>query len=203
MKQKNGYVLVYVMVVIVLLCTLAAIACSISLQNLKAQNASLERTQDLYTAEGLVEQFVGQVQQYNKNKTDTTEYGNQDEAKQAARDAAEAEFETWRNALTPCAESWESKSVSEQEDGYTEVFQATIQTVGGSIRLKAKIEVTLQIKVVLTKIPKSHINPDTGETIEDDPKWTYSYTAQVLLPIKYLTYETSAAGETADAEAAP
>lgn len=217
MKQKDGYVLIYVMVVIVLLCTLAAIACSISLQNLKAQNASLERTQDLYTAEGLVEQFVGQVQQYKySGDSGDTEYDSQGEAYQAAQKAADEAFESWRNAMNPRAEKWETDKVTEDEQTgtYTKVFKATIETVGGSIRLQAEMEITFQVGVTVTKVEKSSDNPEPEEPKEpegsedpedpeESPKYSYSYTASVVPPIKYVTYETSSAGETTDGGETP
>lgn len=62
MKRNNGgYVLAYVVVVIVILCIIVPIACSSSLQNLKAQQASVERMRQLYTAEGQIERFVAEV----------------------------------------------------------------------------------------------------------------------------------------------
>ena len=223
MKRKDGgYVLVYVMVVIVLLCALAAIVCSVALQNLKAQNASLERTRDLYTAEGLAEQFVGQVQQYKESgESGDTEYDSEEEAFQAAEKAADDAFETWRNEMTPSAEEWKRVDVTESKETgtYTEVFEATIETVGGSIRLQAEIEITFQVQVEVTEVEKSSGDSETEESEEpegsedsgdpekpeetEEPKYSYSYTACVVPPIKYLTYETSSAGETADGGEAP
>lgn len=213
MKRKDGYVLVYVMVVIVLLCTLAAIVCSVALQNLKAQNASLERTQDLYTAEGLAEQFVGQVQQYSENKVDKTEYEDEDSAKEAAKSAAETEFQ---NKLKEYAADLTSMTASPVEwtTGQEGLCTANIETTGGNIRLQAKIEITFQVKVEVTKVENSSDDPEPEEPKEpegsedpEDPeepqKYSYSYTASVVPPIKYVTYETSSAGETTDGGEAP
>lgn len=211
MKRKDGYVLVYVMVVIVLLCTLAAIVCSVALQNLKAQNASLERTQDLYTAEGLAEQFVGQVQQYtDSGKSGDTEYDSPEEAYQAAQEVAETEFQ---NELKEYANGRASMTASPVEwtTGQEGLCTASIETTGGNIRLQAKIEITFQVEVTVTEVenssddpePEEPKEPEGSEDPEEPPKYSYSYTASVVPPIKYVTYETSSAGETTDGEEAP
>lgn len=85
MKRNNGgYVLVYVVVVIVILCILVPAACSNSLQNLKAQQASIERMQQLYAAEGQIEQFVAEVEDQAvklKNNSGVSKVGDSDAAK--------------------------------------------------------------------------------------------------------------------------
>lgn len=54
-KHEEGYVLLYVMVVISLLSVVAASICTISLRNLQTQHASLNRTEAMYQTEGKVE----------------------------------------------------------------------------------------------------------------------------------------------------
>ena len=61
-KREEGYVLLYVVIVITLLSVLAMTICTISLRNLQGQQASLERTRQLYAAEGKIERFVANVQ---------------------------------------------------------------------------------------------------------------------------------------------
>lgn len=60
-KGSDGYVLVYVVVVLVFLCVAALAACSAALENLRAQNAAVEQMQRRYEAGSLVEQFMGEV----------------------------------------------------------------------------------------------------------------------------------------------
>lgn len=60
-KGQEGYVLLYVVVVIILLSVVAMTISTISLRNLQRQQASLERTQQLYAAEGEIERFVANV----------------------------------------------------------------------------------------------------------------------------------------------
>ena len=54
-KHDEGYVLPLVLVVMIVMCLIATSLMSFSLQNLKSQQASIERMQDKYVAEGAVE----------------------------------------------------------------------------------------------------------------------------------------------------
>ena len=58
LKRCDGYVLPYVLVVFLILSAVAVSICSTSLNNLKAQEAAVERSKALYEAEGEVEKFV-------------------------------------------------------------------------------------------------------------------------------------------------
>lgn len=60
-KHDEGYVLAFVMVVIVVLCLVAVSLMSVSLRNLETQNASVERMQDKYAAQGMIEQVVAAI----------------------------------------------------------------------------------------------------------------------------------------------
>ena len=68
-KNEDGYVLLYVLVVLVLLSLTAAAVCSIALHNLQAQRSSVEQMQKRYAAEGLGEQFVAKLQAVERNST--------------------------------------------------------------------------------------------------------------------------------------
>ena len=56
-KDTGGYALLYVLVVIILLCAVAMMICTVSMQNLTAQQKSVERMADKYAAQGEVEKF--------------------------------------------------------------------------------------------------------------------------------------------------
>lgn len=56
-KRDEGYVLAFVLVVIVVLCLVAVSMMSIALQNVQAQTASIERMQDKYRAMGQIERL--------------------------------------------------------------------------------------------------------------------------------------------------
>lgn len=78
-RRDGGYVLVYVVVVIVILCILIPAASSNSLKNLKAQQASIERTRQLYTAEGQIERYTAEL----KAGAETIRGTDADKAKEA------------------------------------------------------------------------------------------------------------------------
>lgn len=61
LRKCDGYVLPYVLVVFLILSAVAVSICSTSLNNLKAQEAAVERSKALYEAEGEVEKFVAGV----------------------------------------------------------------------------------------------------------------------------------------------
>lgn len=70
-KREDGYILLYVLIVIVLLCLVATSICTIALRNFQAQQASVARTRQLYTAEGQVERFVAAVRAKSVGLTNT------------------------------------------------------------------------------------------------------------------------------------
>ena len=76
-KHDEGYVLAFVMVVIVVLCLVAVSLMSISLNNMEAQSASVQRMQDKYAAMGTVEQVVAIL---NTTAGTATGKGDADEA---------------------------------------------------------------------------------------------------------------------------
>lgn len=60
-KHDEGYVLAFVMVVILVLCIVAVSLMTASINNLKAQNAAVQRMVDKYAAQGVIEQVVSVI----------------------------------------------------------------------------------------------------------------------------------------------
>ena len=60
-KNNEGYVMIYVLVVMVLLALVATGVLGVSLNNYKAQQAVGQQMQELYTAEGAAEQAVAEI----------------------------------------------------------------------------------------------------------------------------------------------
>ena len=61
LKNKDGYVLAYVVVVIAVVSLIAVAACTATVRNYKSQSAALAYTQEKYAAEGVVERFVAEL----------------------------------------------------------------------------------------------------------------------------------------------
>lgn len=60
-KHDEGYVLAFVLVVMVVLCLVALSIMSISLRNLQNQQASIQRMEDKYAAQGAIEKVVAEL----------------------------------------------------------------------------------------------------------------------------------------------
>ena len=70
-KHNEGYTLVLVMVVLIVLSLLSTLILSASLRNLESQQNSVERMQDRYTARGQLEKMI----QTMKNSTEPLHFG--------------------------------------------------------------------------------------------------------------------------------
>lgn len=138
MKRNNGgYVLVYVVVVIVILCILVPAACSNSLQNLKAQQASIERMQQLYAAEGQIEQFVAEVLRQREGRESKD---NSETAKKTAKDNLTIDLNSvFDNSQT----QFSRLSTGEDEP---EKYFCQVKAKAGSITVTAKITANLTIE---------------------------------------------------------
>ena len=60
-KRNDGYALSYVLVVLLVLAIIATAVMAPPLRNLQLQQASIERMQDKYAAQGMIEQVVAQL----------------------------------------------------------------------------------------------------------------------------------------------
>lgn len=186
MKRNNGgYVLVYVVVVIVILCILVPAACSNSLQNLKAQQASIERMQQLYAAEGKIERFYAEIEtKAGTLKSENYPYSRKDDAIQKAKDAFDSEVfraseiqdlilkkEDGEAADTEFVPTW-----SEEEGVY--ICKLSIASTEKDITIEAKIKVALKIETPFIK------------TIDGEEKLYYGYNITDCT-ITYESYEIS------------
>lgn len=60
-KRDEGYVLAFVLVVIVVICLVAVSMMTVSLRNLEAQTASVERMQEKYKLQGMMEENISAI----------------------------------------------------------------------------------------------------------------------------------------------
>ncbi|MBQ8590876.1 MAG: hypothetical protein IJ486_10545 [Firmicutes bacterium] len=70
--DDGGYILIYVMVVIVVLSILATSICTSAVHNLKAQQHSVEHMKFVYEVEGIGERFVSELQRAVRFEEDGT-----------------------------------------------------------------------------------------------------------------------------------
>ena len=72
-KNTGGYALLYVMVVIILLCAVAMMVCTVAMQNLQAQQKSVEQMEAKYEAQGEVEKILAQLAPVIVTKSQTAQ----------------------------------------------------------------------------------------------------------------------------------
>lgn len=195
MKRNNGgYVLVYVVVVIVILCILVPAACANSLQNLKAQQASIERMQQLYAAEGKIERFYAEIEtKAGTLKSENYPYSRKADAIQEAKDAFGSEVfraseiqdfilkkEDGEAADTEFVPTW-----SGEEGVY--ICKLSIASTEKDITIETEIKVALKIETPFTE---KTITVDREE--KSVPYYNYEITD---CTITYESYDISATTE--------
>lgn len=178
MKRNNGgYVLVYVVVVIVILCILVPAACSNSLQNLKAQQASIERMQQLYAAEGQIERFYAEIEAVALPKD--RGYLNKDAASAGAKNAFQEIIDKADIGL----------SIKKHETWTWENDNSKCHCVIDVVSKETDVIVTAAIKTDMTvKIEQYWI----GDEPNREERWSYEITD---CTITYESYNISATTE--------
>lgn len=182
-KRQDGYVLAYVMVALAFLAALVLIVYTVALGNLKSQQASLERTQQMYAAEGVAERAAAKLAGVSSN-----EESNQPDAETDFKSKLKGAVNgigssgNCRIDDTGRTDNGINLNVSEVGNGTcTFTIVATGSDVGGS---HAVVKATIELPVKVT--PPSN---DDGTT---------SYTVEVSGPITYnsydITYETTTEG---------
>ena len=188
MKRNNGgYVLVYVVVVIVILCILVPAACSNSLQNLKAQQASIERMQQLYAAEGQIERFVAEVEAIPIPIPKSGQGRSTDELGVAKEDAKTAVKSVIENASTNVLDENIIKKIDwNWEDTNTPNCKFSLVSKASDIAINAVIKVDLEVSIEV-EAEKDDAGNSTGKYL-----WSYKITD---CTITYESYNISATTE--------
>lgn len=86
MKKQDGYVMVLVLVVILVLSIVSAGLMALSVANVKNQRNSIERMQDKYTAQGMIEQTIAKLSQGGKEIPLSNEIHYTNETEQVEKD---------------------------------------------------------------------------------------------------------------------
>ena len=161
LRKNDGYVLPYVLIVFLVLSFAAVSICSISLRNLRAQEESIARTQDLYKAEGMMEKVLAQV-------TVQTGYGTSYGMHDGAVTSAKAEF--WEN-------------VKRIEDGQP---QATVDVDSGNVIAPLEVQVWNDSVTVTASV---RVNMET-DISEPDDTGNYSCSIDDVT-YEYVSYHIS------------
>lgn len=177
-KRQEGYVLVYVLIVIVLLALIGSTVCAISVRNLKAQQSSLARAQASYKAEGQVEQALGTIAAA-PDATDWKVSAVKGADNAVIKAAALTDFTAWLKAELsslgfPDCEITQDQTALDDDPVYLLISltaHADTQQVSAQVRVPVQFTVT-----------------GTPEPIENDSENSlYSYSLSVG-NISYLSY---------------
>ena len=180
-KRQEGYVLVYVLIVIVLLALIGSTVCAISVRNLKAQQSSLARAQASYKAEGQVELALGTI----AAASDVTGWkvsAVKDADNAAIKAAALTDFIAWLEAeLRPDFPDFETTPDQTAPDDDAMYILVTLTARVDTQQVTAQVRVPVQFTVAGTPEP----DPDNGQ----NSLYPYSLTVG---NISYLSYRVEA-----------
>lgn len=181
-KNSGGYVLVYVLIVIVLLSLLALGVCSIALRNLQTQQASVEQMQERYEVEGNMERFVAKLQELQVE--DSTRYSDEGTAHSAARTRFWTEVQGTANGIVTLQGDEPAWEVDDS-------CKLTVHAVLGDQVLTAVLDVSVSISITTHWI---------STPTEDDPnnghnEYSYSISSTTY---KYDSYDISAVSAAGD-----
>ena len=169
MKKNDGYVLLYVVFVIIILCFVAVWLSGSALGGIKEQREAVEQLQSRYEAESVLEKFAAKA---SVSRDDSFErYGF--ESEQSAHDGAKTEFESLLAAaagemgVTLYSVSWNGGDC-----------RADVSAEAELCRLDASLEFSLQIYV---------------GSREEDGEESFDYSIAAVTS-RYLHYERDTEG---------
>lgn len=180
-KNNGGYVIIYVVFVIILLCIVAVGTCTVALNNLKTQTAYIEQMQDRYEAEGAIEKFMAEVCVECENLKSSSG-GDRAAAITAAKGAVNAVIdETAGTEIVLSSINWEDDN-----------SQCTVTATksAGSSRAVVEIDFTMSITVVVHTLDENNDETSDPEKVKTT---TYEYDVSNVTS-KYLSYKLESTG---------
>ena len=70
-KEKGGYALLYVLVIVMVLVAISMMICTVALRNLQSQQAAVERMAEKYAAQGEIERIKAKIEAFSDTKNIT------------------------------------------------------------------------------------------------------------------------------------
>lgn len=169
LRKDDGYILVYVLVVFLVLSFAAVAICTGAVQNLRAQQASIERTQALYEAEGQIEHFVALLNEMEARAPVSA--GDSDATAAAAKTAF------WNDLTT-----LDGNLPQIQVDSASTLDSLVVQSVSadGTAKIDAELRVHLKLDV--------HAVPPADPSL---PVSSYTCTYTMSQDAVYQSYDIS------------
>ena len=184
-RRDEGYILIYVLVVVVVLCAIVTGVCTVALRNLQTQERSIQRTRALYEAEGAIEKLAAELQSL---EIKSTAYENSDTAAYTAGLSAFRD-KAYKQAAAKTEEHvWSVEPEAGDVSGSDTNFSMTLKAENG----------TVSISTIITVFPhiKTTAHEYTGDNPEDSYR-TYSYKISGAA-VTYTSYQIIDQAEASD-----
>ena len=187
-KGTEGYVLIYVLVVFILLGLACTTVCTFALNGLKTQRAALESDQQRYAAEGLVEQVAARLLDGSKGVTALTAegYAEKIDAKNGLETAYQTLMTTFAERITGLTHVKTEAAWDTTDKNCT--FKTEIRAEQEGQQVSAVLLVTLPVSITSYSVDVGEPDPETGEQ-PTETRWKYSVTSASL---SYDSYQIQA-----------
>ena len=173
-KSDGGYVLLYVLAVLVVLALLALTVSSIALSNLRGQRAAVGNMQDRYAAEGVMEQAVARLQDSGTGPCSLSRSGfssrtaAENDLKGACTDLIGAMSESAGDpdggiSGLSISVTGIAQAEDEQPGAPTFTFKTQAEAEAEDQQLNATLLVTLSVEIGSYLVPEGTADPATGE----------------------------------------
>ena len=167
-KSDGGYVLLYVLAVLVVLALLALTVSSIALSNLRGQRAAVGNMQDRYAAEGVMEQAVARLQDSGTGPCSLSDSGfssrtaAENDLKGACTDLIGAMSESAGDPDGGISGLSISVTEIEQTDASTFTFTTQAKAAAEGQQVSATLLVTLSVEIDSYPVTVGTPDPETG-----------------------------------------
>ena len=189
-KGTEGYVLIYVLVVFILLGLACATVCTFALNGLKVQRAALESDQQRYAAEGRVEQLSALMLDSSLGpvKLSDDEFTSSTNARANLVSEYTTMMEDFETDIENLTVSVEESSVWDDEAD-TCTFKTGILAKQEGQQVSAVLLVTLRVDIESYLVDVGEPDPETGVQ-PTETRWKYSVTS---VSLSYDSYQIQAA----------
>ena len=196
-KHNDGYVLVLVLVVFLVLSLSAVALLSVSLSSLKHQQASIERMQAKYQAEGMTEEFIAALEntissspEISGTATGITDDEAMTQARAAVSTAVNELWENIENCINSFNQSDDPTSFSHSTGSIKEQFTVKAVYTENEITAAVDAEVTLNFVISVSIGDAIETNANNGN--DDTKQFSCGYSVIVSdVSIGYASYTVS------------
>ena len=190
-KRTDGYALLYVLLVVLVLCAVSMGICTVVLRSYQGQVRSVEQTRQLYQAEGEIEKFVALAADVSGLEGETSsekdsQAAAEAEAKKLCWDAYRTALEGYLAALDTVSGShtFAQGSDGEPDTSVPDRTAFTLAYRNEDVEVRAQVRMDLTYQTEIKEIPQYSNGAIIGHT--------YTCTAKIAsASAVYLAYEIS------------